>query len=287
MRAIDKSFGLGRLGGRVCAGLVAVALFWGCSEDEPAETPPPVNPDIPDMAGAPGVKLDAAPGGQLPVDAAPGVDVPRADGSTTTADAASTPGVDAGSPTDPTTGDAGAPADATIIADGPPSSGACPFREENHAQLPPPHVPSIDGMTYSSNPPSSGPHCSIWGAWTYYQPPMHLPRCNYIHNLEHGGIVILFKDPAMHAQLQPWISGILARLTQDPDCPTPRLVVTADPLIDTPIAAVAWGSTFKVDCASPEAADALVDYAQRHWGGRGLAPENKTCTNGTASGVPF
>jgi len=295
-----KSLDWGRFAGAgLVTGFVALVMLAGCSEDDTTSPPPAV--DIPGTGGTPTGAVDAGTGTQLPADGAAGAGGARLDtaampgtGSGTGVDAATTPGADSGSTPGVDAvgpggsgGDAGVEGDAKIIPDGMPSSGACPWREEVHTLLPPPHVPSIEGMTFSSNPPSSGPHCPVWGAWTSYQPPIHLPRCNYIHNLEHGGIVILFRETAPNPALQAWMNGVLARLTQDPDCPIPRIVVTADPQIDSAIAAVAWGATFKVECTSPEVADGLVDFVTRHWGKRGRAPEAHLCTDGVSRGVSF
>ena len=81
----------------------------------------------------------------------------------------------------------------------------------------------------------------------------------------HG--IIMIGEIGGSAELEAWLSGVLARASMDPDCPTPRLLVTSDPAIDAPVAAAAWGTTFKADCPSPQAADALPcsDRYQRAW----------------------
>ena len=144
---------------------------------------------------------------------------------------------------------------------------------------------SIEGVTHTSNPPSSGPHCPSWGHWSFYRPPLHLPRCNYIHNLEHGGVVILFRERNLDPGTLAWLEALLPRLTGDPDCPSPRVIMTADPDLDTPLAAVTWGFTFKASCPDSATADALVDFATRHWGRMGLAPEPLVCADGGARGA--
>ena len=260
----------------IVAGWLAMGFLLGCSDDESG---PPINVDRDSGADAPAV-ADAT-GGALP-------DAPAG----SSADAAGT--TDAGTPV----ADAGLPPDGAISpgpdAEGQPDGGdggapgACAFAEAAHSLLSPlPHVDSIEGQVYTSNPPSSGPHCRQWGAWTFYRAPLHLPRCNYIHNLGNGGIVILFRAREPSAELDAWLSGVLARATPDPDCPAPRILVSSDPEIDVPVAAAAWGFTFKADCPTPEAADALVAFINRHWGTRGMAPERNNCQAGTVQGVPF
>jgi len=208
-------------------------------------------------------------------------------GTTACSDPGSAPaghpaGLEAGAGASPHDGDGDGDGGATGEVGG---SGPCTFEEASPALLEGPHVASIAGQSYSSNPPSSGPHCPTWGYWSFYRPPLHLPRCNYIHNLEHGGVVISFREREPDAALLGWLDGLVPRLTEDPDCATPRVIITADPELDTPIAAATWGFTFKAHCGDQPTADALVDFVLRHWGTRGRAPEPFVCAEGAARGA--
>ena len=51
------------------------------------------------------------------------------------------------------------------------------------------HYNNPIGLCYDESPPSSGPHRSMWGRWGEYE---YMPPQRYIHNLEHGGIAILY-----------------------------------------------------------------------------------------------
>jgi hypothetical protein len=58
------------------------------------------------------------------------------------------------------------------------------------------HVDPSTSPTYNSYPPASGPHYSVAGAAPVpWQTIGTLQEGQYIHNLEHGGIVILYDCP--------------------------------------------------------------------------------------------
>jgi hypothetical protein len=53
------------------------------------------------------------------------------------------------------------------------------------------HVPQGTAISYQEYPPTSGPHWPVWAKWGMYTEPV--PDEAFVHNLEHGGIVILYK----------------------------------------------------------------------------------------------
>src|SRR6185369_14582141 len=54
------------------------------------------------------------------------------------------------------------------------------------------HIPSNATGVYKSYPPSSGQHWgNTWADWKMYEQPV--PSEEYVHNLEHGGIVLLYR----------------------------------------------------------------------------------------------
>ncbi|MBI3732287.1 MAG: DUF3105 domain-containing protein, partial [Chloroflexi bacterium] len=56
-----------------------------------------------------------------------------------------------------------------------------------HVQIGQQHAP------YNSTPPTSGPHWDAPADWGIYHDPV--PEERWVHNLEHGGIVILYNCP--------------------------------------------------------------------------------------------
>jgi uncharacterized protein DUF3105 len=135
--------------------------------------------------------------------------------------------------------------------------------------LPAIHVALDADIQWDSNPPSSGPHYGVWAAYGVYTSPV--PRIYYVHNLEHGAIVFLYNCgdagcPDIVAALQAASDAI----PDDPLCTTAgegvrvRTIITPDPLLDVPVAAAAWGWTYKAQCADlPTLEQFALDHYRR------------------------
>jgi hypothetical protein len=176
-------------------------------------------------------------------------------------------------------GDAGPGNVTTLHPDAPPLPGesACTVVEATDiAEAAAIHIPGCAPLTYPTNPPSGGPHWPIWAAYRKYTVPV--PREMYVHDLEHGAIVFAYrcKDPC------PDVVAMLSKVfdgMQDPLClttpggPPARVVLTPDPLLDTPIAAAAWGATYTATCLDETS---LRAFANAHYG---QGPE-VLCANG-------
>lgn len=141
------------------------------------------------------------------------------------------------------------------------------------------HVPETETLTYNSNPPSSGPHFPVWPAFREYATPV--PRGYTIHSLEHGGVVLSYKcdpGPACTKIVEGLRAAALA-IPDDPKCTAPvraRVVITPDPLLDVPVAAAAWGYTYKADCVDQPT---LTAFLKEYYG---KGPED-TCADGRAT----
>lgn len=169
------------------------------------------------------------------------------------------------------------PADAWVITgppDGPPPvTGCMPEGERKHAVMDSPQVSSTAGVTYNSNPPSSGPHCGAKGAYGNYPADMPLDRCYWIKNLARGDIAIVYNCPDGCPEIQAQVARAFADIV-DPDCSnTKRVLVTPYPALDVRVAAVAWGYTWKSGCLDGAARESLVAFINAHIGSKGEAPE--------------
>jgi len=89
---------------------------------------------------------------------------------------------------------------------------------------------------YEANPPSSGPHYPVWASWGVHDDVVE--RGQWVHNLEHGGVVFLVGDDAS-ATAKDELRAAFDALPDDPECGHPRALLTRDPLLDDPVAVVA------------------------------------------------
>lgn len=142
---------------------------------------------------------------------------------------------------------------------------SCHVVIETPPLLPSPHVPEGTAISYNSNPPSSGPHYPLWASFQEFQQPV--PRPYLVHSMEHGAVVMLYKcaDPASCAPVVDAMRKIRDALPTDPSCPPDvrvRIVIAPDPAIDTPVAAAAWGWTYKSDCLD---ATTLGEFVSSHY----------------------
>ncbi|MEK7651733.1 MAG: DUF3105 domain-containing protein [Patescibacteria group bacterium] len=94
---------------------------------------------------------------------------------------------------------------------------------------------------YNSNPPTSGPHYAQQANWGVYENP--LPDEQLIHNLEHGGIWISYKDIDEQTKSELEIIG-----RQNPG----SVVVTPRANNDSKIALASWGRLQKLDSFNQE-----------------------------------
>ncbi|HXF83617.1 MAG TPA: DUF3105 domain-containing protein, partial [bacterium] len=103
---------------------------------------------------------------------------------------------------------------------------------------------------YFSNPPTSGWHYGAAARWGFYND--ELPDELLVHNLEHGGIWISFRDKDDTEVVDALAD--LARAYRS------KVIVTHRPRNDSRVAVVAWGRLMKLDRFDR---DAIADFIQR------------------------
>jgi hypothetical protein len=141
---------------------------------------------------------------------------------------------------------------------------SCPVVIESPDLLPSPHVPEDQDPQYNSNPPSSGPHYPIWANYQEFSSPV---KPGYlVHCEEHGGVLLLYKcDGAACAPIQEGLRKIRDAIPADPACDPKiraRIVIAPDPKLDVPVAAAAWGWTYKAQCVD---APTLEEFVKTHY----------------------
>lgn len=145
------------------------------------------------------------------------------------------------------------------------------------AQMPPletaAHVPEGTAITYSTNPPSSGSHYPIWANFKEYDHPV--ADGYLVHSMEHGAVVIFYDCDPNACVAPPGVLDALRAVRNavptDPSCDPAirvRVILAPRPANDVPIAAAAWGATYKADCVdAPSLSKFITDFYAK-------APEN-------------
>src|SRR5262245_39258753 len=88
-----------------------------------------------------------------------------------------------------------------------------------------------------------------------------VPRGYWVHNLEHGAIVLLYRPDAPAALIDAVRAGYEA-IPDDPECGHKRALVTPDPLLDVPFAAVAWH--YVMECGGIVDTQSVLDFTAAH-----------------------
>ena len=113
------------------------------------------------------------------------------------------------------------------------------------------HVgPGVPHPAYNSNPPTSGWHYASTASWGFHN--SELPDELIIHNLEHGGIWISFKDATDAEAVDALVAFVREYRT--------KVIVTHRPRNDNRIAVAAWGRLMTLDRFDR---GAIVDFINR------------------------
>jgi hypothetical protein len=169
----------------------------------------------------------------------------------------------------------GAAPDAPAPLPAPIADAACTVVVEEPSQIPANHLPVGTEIAYSSNPPSSGPHYPSWAHFQEYAAPV--PDGYLVHALEHGAVLLLYKCDALDASSGECANVIASlravrdALAADPSCDPSvrvRVILAPRPALDVPVAAAAWGFTYKAACVDPPS---LTQFVTEHYA---KAPEN-------------
>ncbi len=140
------------------------------------------------------------------------------------------------------------------------------------------HLASGTNIEWSTNPPATGPHYPAWAGWDRsYE---NLNRGNWLHNAEHGGVILLWNCPDGCQDVVDQLLDVARNATPDTSCTAPitkRVIVARDLLLSetVQVAAVAWNAYYTASCFDPYVATFLRERYRR-------APED-TC----ADGLPF
>ena len=117
------------------------------------------------------------------------------------------------------------------------------------------HVEEGSEIMWMNNPPHSGDHYPTWANWGEHEEP--IPRGNWVHNLEHGGIVFVYNCPE---DCSAELDVLRSVMDAHPDL---SILMTADSLLDAPrFAAISW--TWVLETDAPDF-DELSCFVQQHY----------------------
>lgn len=246
-----------------------LVMIAGCGDNLGARSP---DAAAPDAAALDAAALDARVPDALVPDA-PAPDAAALDAGADDAAAADAAPDDAPGPTDAAAPDAPADAD------------TCGTTVTAHVVAAGVHVPLCSQVVYDTNPPTSGLHYPTWAKYKTYAGRVGRPF--WVHDLEHGAIVVSYHcTTACDAEVAA-VTAFLAARPADPLCTAAvrnRFVVTPDPELDVRFAVSAWGFSLRSACFDLPALGAFIDAHYAH------APEN-FCADGVdvldpAAGFP-
>lgn len=142
------------------------------------------------------------------------------------------------------------------------------------------HVPAGTEVNYTHNPPGSGPHYGQWTRSGIYVEA--IDRRNWVHNLEHGWLVLVYRPDAPAADVRVLTDAYAAGFPDEqcPDSPVRRIIVTPDPLLPTPVAAITAFRVLAGDHVTPD------QLAHMFAACRVGAPELRACSDGQVPAAP-
>ena len=107
-----------------------------------------------------------------------------------------------------------------------------------------------DPVQHDDLPPAGGDHDGCWAEWGLHTEPV--PSHNWVHNLEHGGVALLYNCPdgceselATIQNLAESLDGVSWLLTPYPE-------------METRFGVVAWGQRMLLDCVDSDAYLAFI-----------------------------
>ena len=107
------------------------------------------------------------------------------------------------------------------------------------------HVELGSAINYPNNPPASGPHYPVTARWSFNDSPLQAGF--WVHNLEHGGVAMLYRCQADCTELKRQLKGLYDSLPKSARYGYVKLVVAPDDALPGQVAAMAWGHRIILD----------------------------------------
>jgi hypothetical protein len=103
------------------------------------------------------------------------------------------------------------------------------------------------------NPPTGGPHCPTPAACTVFSQPVN--ECQWVHNLEHGHVVLLYNCPQGCPEIVDQLTAIRNEFS-----PSDKVVLTPWPPLNSKVAAVVWGWSWSGDSVDHDAITCIFSH---------------------------
>jgi hypothetical protein len=133
------------------------------------------------------------------------------------------------------------------------------------------HVAIGTPVQYDTNPPCAGDHWPIWATWGVHADAV--PPEYFVHNLEHGGVVLVYNCPQGCPDLVTALQDFIQAQPDDPLCLSQvpdsgirgRFLLTPDPDLLATWGASAWGYYLAASGTCLDVA-ALDEFVAAHYG---------------------
>ena len=119
------------------------------------------------------------------------------------------------------------------------------------------HISLPETIEYAVDPPASGDHRPQWACWGEYS---FLPATRWLHNLEHGGIALLY-HPCAPQTLIDELRAFARSLPDDGSGPF-RWIMTPYDNLPSAVALVAWEWVYESNCMRQ---DEMYDFVRARY----------------------
>ena len=122
------------------------------------------------------------------------------------------------------------------------------------------HVDDGTQVVYKTRPPASGPHYSNWLQTFGFMNPAP-PTGNWLHNLEHGAVAILYNCPSACPEIEQELKDLYPQLPLGRNAvrSQPRVIILPYSDMDAKIAVVAWGWILELESVDKDQILAFAD----------------------------
>ena len=116
-------------------------------------------------------------------------------------------------------------------------------------EIPPESAQHVAAPSYEDGAPTGGDHLPCWASYGIYDEPLEPGR--FVHNLEHGAVVLLYECPEGCADEQAQLEEF-GRTHE-------RTIVSPQTNLPARFAVVAWGHRLLASCVDLDAIEAFYD----------------------------